>query len=218
MASKLGMTVDLCMVYMLMLVSMTLTLIHRGHRGSAKTTIQCWIILTTKQATSIKLATTVGHFYMTLTLQTFIRLDQLVFSPPPLPTPRIQTFFCIPPHRIQLQQEKSSSMLVLYHFVDSPSSISADPIIMIRRLTAQVRCHLLFLLSIWCMFSLLNAWMFFRYLNNYSLCCCKWSLGNKVSIFLSLSVSLHISLDKWIVITGLCEIIRTWIGMCSVHD
>ena len=39
---------------------------------------------------------------------------------------------------IQLQQEKSSSMLVLYHFVDSPSSISADPIIMIRRLTAQV--------------------------------------------------------------------------------
>ena len=45
---------------------------------------------------------------------------------------------CFAPCRIQLQQEKSSSMLVLYHFVDSPSSISADPIIMIRRLTAQV--------------------------------------------------------------------------------
>ena len=32
----------------------------------------------TKQAISIKLATTVGHFYMTLTLQTFIWLAQLV--------------------------------------------------------------------------------------------------------------------------------------------
>ena len=34
----------------------------RGHSGSAKGRIQCLIILTTKQATSIKLATTVGHF------------------------------------------------------------------------------------------------------------------------------------------------------------
>ncbi|XP_076448503.1 nephrocystin-3-like isoform X2 [Babylonia areolata] len=42
---------------------------------------------------------------------------------------------------IQLQQEKSSSMLVLYHFVDSSSSICADPIIMIRRLTAQLMQH-----------------------------------------------------------------------------
>lgn len=37
--------------------------------------------------------------------------------------------------RVQLQQEKSSSLLVLYHFVDS---LNADPIMMIRRLTAQV--------------------------------------------------------------------------------
>nr|KAG5697850.1 hypothetical protein BaRGS_017107 [Batillaria attramentaria] len=42
---------------------------------------------------------------------------------------------------IQLQQEKSSSTLVLYHFVDSQASISADPIIMIRRLTAQLMQH-----------------------------------------------------------------------------
>ena len=33
----------------------------------------------TKQTISIKLATTVGHFYVTLTLQTFIGLAQLVF-------------------------------------------------------------------------------------------------------------------------------------------
>ena len=52
MTSKLGMTVDLCMAYMLMLVSM------QGHSGSAKAKTQC---LTSKQATNIKLATTVGH-------------------------------------------------------------------------------------------------------------------------------------------------------------
>ena len=60
-ASKLGMTVDLCMTYLLMLNLMTLTLMQ-GHNGSAKATNQCWIILTTKQTVSIKLATTVGHF------------------------------------------------------------------------------------------------------------------------------------------------------------
>ena len=47
---------------MLMLVSMTLTLMQ-GHSGSAKIKIQCWIISTSKQSTSIKLATTVGHFF-----------------------------------------------------------------------------------------------------------------------------------------------------------
>ncbi|PVD37428.1 hypothetical protein C0Q70_00018 [Pomacea canaliculata] len=39
---------------------------------------------------------------------------------------------------VQLQQEKSSSLLVLYHFVDS---LNADPIMMIRRLTAQLMQH-----------------------------------------------------------------------------
>ena len=50
------MTVDLYMAYnILMLVSMTLTLMQ-GHSGSAKDKNQCWIISTTKQATSIALA------------------------------------------------------------------------------------------------------------------------------------------------------------------
>ena len=39
MALKLGMTVDLCMAYMLMLVSTTLTLMQ-GYSGSAEETIQ----------------------------------------------------------------------------------------------------------------------------------------------------------------------------------
>ena len=44
-----------------MLVSMTLSL-TQGHSGSEKAKILFQIIWTTKQATSIKLATTVGHF------------------------------------------------------------------------------------------------------------------------------------------------------------
>ena len=40
MASKLGMMVDLCMAYILMLISMTLTLMQ-GHGGLAKAKIQC---------------------------------------------------------------------------------------------------------------------------------------------------------------------------------
>ena len=40
--------------------------------------------------------------------------------------------------RIELQVEKSPSSLVLYHFVGSESSISADPVVMTRRITAQV--------------------------------------------------------------------------------
>ena len=72
-AFTLGMTVDLCMSYLLMLVSMTLTLMQ-GHSGSAKAKIQYWFILKTKQAKSIKLATTVGHFYVIMTLKTIIWL------------------------------------------------------------------------------------------------------------------------------------------------
>ena len=49
------------MAYLLMLISMTLTLMQ-GHSGLAKANIQCLIILTTKQATHIKLATKVGQF------------------------------------------------------------------------------------------------------------------------------------------------------------
>ena len=61
MAFKLGMTVDLCMAYnMLMLVLMTLTLMQ-GHSGSAEEQIQRATISTTKQVISINLATTVGY-------------------------------------------------------------------------------------------------------------------------------------------------------------
>ena len=65
MAFKRGMTVDVCMAYMLMLVSMTST-VMQGHFGSAtaikKTTPQRWIMTTTNQAISIKFATMIGHF------------------------------------------------------------------------------------------------------------------------------------------------------------
>uniref|UniRef100_A0A2C9LVP2 Nephrocystin-3 n=1 Tax=Biomphalaria glabrata TaxID=6526 RepID=A0A2C9LVP2_BIOGL len=43
---------------------------------------------------------------------------------------------------LQLQEEKNSSSLLLYHFVGTPSSISADPIVMIRRHTAQLMQHM----------------------------------------------------------------------------
>ena len=46
---------------MLTLVSISLT-VTQDHSGSAKAKNQHWIILTTKQAISIKLATRVGHF------------------------------------------------------------------------------------------------------------------------------------------------------------
>ncbi|KAJ8320207.1 hypothetical protein KUTeg_001794 [Tegillarca granosa] len=39
---------------------------------------------------------------------------------------------------IQLQQEKTSSGIVLYHFVGTESCVNADPVVMIRRLTAQL--------------------------------------------------------------------------------
>ena len=41
--------------------------------------------------------------------------------------------------RMNLQQEKTPSGLVLYHFVGSETSVSADPVFMIRRLTSQVK-------------------------------------------------------------------------------
>ena len=52
-----SLTVDLCMVCALMLMSMTVTLMQ----GLANEDIQRGIIWTTKQAISIKLTATVGH-------------------------------------------------------------------------------------------------------------------------------------------------------------
>ena len=51
--------------------------------------------------------------------------------------------------RIALQQSSLSGRLVLYHFVGSSSSSSANSILMIRRFTLQVKCgevhdHLIF--------------------------------------------------------------------------
>jgi hypothetical protein len=40
--------------------------------------------------------------------------------------------------RINQQQCKSAGSLVMYHFVGNSASSSADPTLMIRRLTAQV--------------------------------------------------------------------------------
>ena len=60
---KLGITVDLWMPYMLMLVSMTLTLLQ-GHSGSAKAKNQRCILLATEQAITIKLATTVSLIFL----------------------------------------------------------------------------------------------------------------------------------------------------------
>ncbi len=45
--------------------------------------------------------------------------------------------------RIELQQQRSGSGLVLYHFVGRPASGSADPIAMIRRLTEKVNSVIL---------------------------------------------------------------------------
>ena len=72
MAFKLGIKVDVCREYnAFMLVSMILTLMQ-GHSGSAKAKYERRIISTTKQAISIRLPTTVGHIFVTLTLKTFI--------------------------------------------------------------------------------------------------------------------------------------------------
>ena len=69
------MMVDLWMPYML--ISMTLTLMQ-GHSGLAKAKYQRCMLSATKQAISIKLATTVGLFFyvtLTLTLQTLYGLS-----------------------------------------------------------------------------------------------------------------------------------------------
>ena len=66
---------------MLMLVSITLT-VMQGHGGSTKANNQRYMLSATKQAISVKPATTVGHFYVTLTLQIRIWLDHLVFFLP----------------------------------------------------------------------------------------------------------------------------------------
>ena len=75
------MPVDLWMpyiyIYMLMLTLMTLTLMQ-GHSGSAMAKNQHLMVPATEQAISIKIAATVGHFYVTLTLQLVIWLDHLV--------------------------------------------------------------------------------------------------------------------------------------------
>ena len=64
---------------MLMLVAM-ISILMQGHSGSLNAKFQLGIISTTKQATSIKLSTTAGHFFVTLTLNSFIWLDYLVVS------------------------------------------------------------------------------------------------------------------------------------------
>ena len=56
-----GMTVDLGMPDMLMLVPVTLNWMQ-GYSGSAKANNSRGILSATKQAISIKLATTLGHF------------------------------------------------------------------------------------------------------------------------------------------------------------
>ena len=72
------MTVDLCM---LIILSMTLTLIQWSQCvdvGNGKTN-WCCMLPAAKQAIRIKLATTVFHFYVTVTLQKFtLWLDQVV--------------------------------------------------------------------------------------------------------------------------------------------
>ena len=57
-------------IAMLMIASRILTLMQ-GHSGSAEKTNQRLIMSTTMQVINVKLATTVGHFYMTLTLKTY---------------------------------------------------------------------------------------------------------------------------------------------------
>ena len=59
---------------MLMLVSMTLTLMQRQWVGKSKTSVLKYFDIYFKQATGIKLATTVDHFlrYVTWIVQTFI--------------------------------------------------------------------------------------------------------------------------------------------------
>ena len=73
------MTVDLSIAYMLMLILMTLTLVQ-GHSGTEKAKKQRWIISTTEQAISIKLAATVDHFVRDLDFANVYMIDQLVYT------------------------------------------------------------------------------------------------------------------------------------------
>ena len=94
----LGMTVELCMAYKLYYhaVPMTLTLMQ-GHSGSAKTKTQFGIIWTSKQATSITFATTVGQVLRDIDFANFYMACPSFFSslspsfffflPPPPPPP-----------------------------------------------------------------------------------------------------------------------------------
>ena len=76
MAFKLGMKVALCMGYIVVVVSMTLTLMQ-GHSGSSEGENQICIISTTKQAIQIILAAKLGHDRLNFSLKivSTIRLE-----------------------------------------------------------------------------------------------------------------------------------------------
>ena len=78
---KLGMTVDLWIPLYIYAHACFDDLDARSHNRSAKAKNQHCMLSATKQAISIKLATTVGllFFYVPFTLQTFIWLVQLGF-------------------------------------------------------------------------------------------------------------------------------------------
>lgn len=75
------------------------------------------------------------------------RLNAHVLSPGPLPPLLILSpagagrslLLC---KWIQLQVEKAPGSVVLYHFVGSENCLSADPVVMIRRITAQLMQHI----------------------------------------------------------------------------
>lgn len=98
--------------------------------------------------------------------------------------------------RVQLQQEKSSSLLVLYHFVDS---LNADPIMMIRRLTAQVSYGFCFwalildtrLVILWCF------WQVFILFALVLVCSTSWLLFTGISYCLLLHVTCQ---SLWMII------------------
>ena len=92
------MTVHSCMACMLMLVSMGLTLMQ-GHSGSATAKHQRCIISTTKQAISIKLTTTVGHFSSDFDFENVYMVDHrvLLLSSSPSCQREAGHFRCLPP-------------------------------------------------------------------------------------------------------------------------
>ena len=60
--SKLGMTVIIDTIICPCSFRWPWPSLMQGDSGSAKANIQCWIISTAKQATSVKFTTTIGHF------------------------------------------------------------------------------------------------------------------------------------------------------------